>query len=80
MSFISIALSSFAVALSGAISPGPLLAVTVTRSLSFGAREGPLLITGHSILEFIMVILLATGFGIYLRQPDFLKLSGLSAD
>ncbi|MCM8822752.1 MAG: LysE family translocator [Candidatus Omnitrophica bacterium] len=74
MSLFAIALSSFAIALSGALSPGPLLAITVTRSLKYGAKQGPLLIFGHSILELVMVVFLIAGFGSFLKQPAFSKL------
>jgi len=77
MNLFTIAASSFVVALSGAVSPGPLLAVTVTRSINYGAMEGPLLIAGHSILEFIMVILLVAGFGTYLKQPLISNILGI---
>ncbi len=68
MSLFSIALSSFVIALSGALSPGPLLVVTMSRSISYGAREGPLISLGHSILELIMVTMLIFGFGYYLKN------------
>ncbi len=77
MNLFAIASTSFIVALSGALSPGPLLAVTVNRSLVNGARAGPLLITGHSILEFLLVILLVAGFGTYLKHPVFAKISSI---
>lgn len=77
MNLFTIATTSFIVAFSGALSPGPLLAVTVDRSLVKGAKEGPLLITGHSILELLLVILLVSGFSTYLKQPVFAKVSGI---
>jgi threonine/homoserine/homoserine lactone efflux protein len=77
MNLFTIAASSFVVALSGAVSPGPLLAVTVTRSINYGAMEGPLLIAGHSILEFIMVVLLVAGFGTYFKQPLISNILGI---
>ncbi|MGB9642659.1 MAG: LysE family transporter [Candidatus Ratteibacteria bacterium] len=79
MNLFVIGVSSFVVALSGALSPGPLLAVTITRSIKYGARQGPLLIAGHSILEFVMVLLLVAGFGAYLKEPGiskFLSIAG----
>lgn len=77
MSLAAIAIVSFAVALSGALSPGPLLAITMGRAVRYGAREGPLLITGHSILELAMVVLLVFGFGYYLRNPVITSIIGL---
>ena len=74
MSIFTIVATSFIVALSGAMSPGPLLAVTVNRSLTGGAKTGPLLITGHSILELLLVIFLVAGFKTYLTHPVFTKI------
>ena len=74
MSIFAIAITSFIVAFSGAISPGPLLAVTINRSLANGAKAGPLLITGHSILELLLVVLLVAGLGRYIRDPVFINL------
>ncbi|MCX7704761.1 MAG: LysE family translocator [bacterium] len=69
MSLFTIALSSFVIALSGALSPGPLLAVTISRTISYGPKEGLFLSLGHSILEFALIILLISGFGYYLKKP-----------
>jgi threonine/homoserine/homoserine lactone efflux protein len=43
---------SFALALSGVLLPGPLLTVTISESARRGFKAGPLLITGHGLLEF----------------------------
>lgn len=77
MSLLSIAFSSFVVAFSGALSPGPMLFVTMSRSIPFGPKEGPLLSTGHAIVEFIMMLLLITGFGYYLKQPAVVRVIGV---
>ncbi len=58
---------SFVLALSGAVAPGPLLAVTVAGSLRYGPAAGPLLVTGHALLEAGMVALLVAGAGDVLR-------------
>ncbi|MBW1797032.1 MAG: lysine transporter LysE, partial [Deltaproteobacteria bacterium] len=46
---------SFTLALSGVLMPGPLLTVTVAESARIGFRAGPLLITGHAVLELLLV-------------------------
>ena len=43
--------TSFVIAFSGAIMPGPLLTITIGESVKRGARAGPLIIVGHAILE-----------------------------
>jgi threonine/homoserine/homoserine lactone efflux protein len=47
--------TSFVIALSGALMPGPLFAATVTASAQKGIIAGPSLILGHAILEFVML-------------------------
>jgi len=44
-------ITSFVVALSGALMPGPLLTVTVGEATRRGFWAGPLIILGHGILE-----------------------------
>ncbi|MCX7982951.1 MAG: LysE family translocator [Syntrophales bacterium] len=60
--------TSFIVALSGALMPGPLLMVTVSESPRRGFLTGPLLIIGHSILEGMLVVAVVLGLLPYLRK------------
>lgn len=59
--------SSFVIALSGAMMPGPLLALTVRDTARRGIAAGPLMILGHGILEMALVALIMLGFA------DFIK-------
>ncbi len=61
MNVALIALSSFIVAFSGALVPGPLFTITVGESVKRGFVAGPLIILGHGILELFLVVLLLTG-------------------
>lgn len=61
--------TSFVVAFSGALMPGPLLAVTIAESGKRGFVAGPLLIAGHAILEVGMVAVLLLGIGPLLCGP-----------
>jgi len=63
-----IMLTAFVVGLSGALMPGPLLAVTLDESARRGARAGPLLILGHMILEGALVAGLAFGLAAVLAH------------
>ncbi|MBW1991213.1 MAG: LysE family transporter [Deltaproteobacteria bacterium] len=70
--------TSFVVALSGAMMPGPLLTVTVGESARRGFWAGPLIIVGHAALELALVLLLLIGLGAWLHRPWILGVVGLS--
>jgi len=52
---------SFGVGLSGAVSPGPLLAFNIRETVRRGFMAGPYVVTGHAILELVVVVALALG-------------------
>ncbi|MGF7117315.1 LysE family transporter [Methanobacterium oryzae] len=60
---ILFAVTSFGVGLSGALVPGPMLTVTITDSVKKGAKAGPLVILGHFITEFLLMMALLAGLG-----------------
>jgi len=55
--------TALAVNLSGALSPGPLLVVTINESARRGFWAGPLIVLGHMLPEIVMVIALTGGAG-----------------
>jgi threonine/homoserine/homoserine lactone efflux protein len=57
----AIFVSSFIIALSGALMPGPLLAVTIRHTTRQGFLAAPLLVLGHAILEAGLLCLLVFG-------------------
>ncbi len=61
--------SSFVVALSGALMPGPLLTYTVAEAARRGFWAGPLIMMGHGALELALLILLLLGIGAIINQP-----------
>ena len=74
--FITLFVTSFIVALSGAIMPGPLLTVTITESARRGLMTGPLLIAGHAILELTLVLALLMGLAPLLKlEPVFIVIA-----
>ena len=74
---VGVATTSFIVALSGALMPGPLLTVTVGEAARRGFWAGPLIILGHALLELALVILLLVGVGAWLHRPAVMGLVGV---
>ena len=70
MSLAAVFCSSFLIAFSGAMMPGPLLTVTVSESTQHGAMTGPLMIFGHGLLELALVIALLLGVAPILQRHD----------
>jgi len=70
LSLVTIFASSFVIALSGALMPGPLLTVTVSESSRRGAIVGPLMIFGHGLLELSLVVALLLGMAPLLQRND----------
>ena len=62
--------SSFVVALSGALMPGPLLTMVVRESSRRGVIAGPLMILGHGLLELGLVTALLLGMAPILQSND----------
>ncbi len=60
--------SSMLIAYSGAIMPGPMLAVVVAESPRQGVRAGPLVVLGHALLELALLGLLVLGLGPLLER------------
>jgi threonine/homoserine/homoserine lactone efflux protein len=61
MDLITLFITAFIVGFSGALMPGPLLAVTIAESPNKGVRTGPILVGGHAIAELAVIILLSLG-------------------
>ncbi len=68
---------ALATGFSGAVVPGPLLAVVVRESVGVGWQAGPLMMIGHGALELVAVILLATGLIRFARSGWVRGLIGL---
>jgi threonine/homoserine/homoserine lactone efflux protein len=68
---ITIFVSSFVIALSGAMMPGTLLTVTISESSRRGVIAGPLLIFGHAILELALLCALLLGLAPLFEQQAF---------
>jgi threonine/homoserine/homoserine lactone efflux protein len=68
LTLVTIFFSSFIIAFSGALMPGPLLTATISESAQRGSVSGPLLIIGHGILEAGLIVVLLMGLAPYLKN------------
>jgi threonine/homoserine/homoserine lactone efflux protein len=62
LAYLTIFATSFVIAFSGAMMPGPFMTMTIGESAKNGPWVGPKMIVGHAILE--MALLLALFFGL----------------
>jgi threonine/homoserine/homoserine lactone efflux protein len=75
---IEIFFFSFLIALTGALSPGPVLTFTIYKSVQKrGYLAGFFIILGHATLEFGMICLLLLGASIFLRDILILTIIGM---
>lgn len=77
-SLATIFISSFVIALSGALMPGPLLTAMISESSQRGFITGPLMIAGHAILELGLVIVLLLGLAPFFQLPVVFVASALA--
>lgn len=68
---LTIYVSSFMIALSGALMPGPIFTTTITESLKRGPSAGPRIVAGHAVLEGVVVFALVMGLAPLLRKDLF---------
>jgi threonine/homoserine/homoserine lactone efflux protein len=51
----------FAIGLTGALVPGPMLFVTIDGALKKGWKAGPAVVAGHAVIELIICVLIVFG-------------------
>lgn len=75
----NILLFSFLVALTGALSPGPLLTFTIYKSLNQkrGYLAGIFIALGHATIEFILIIVLLAGASFFFQNIIVLTVIGI---
>ncbi|MFQ5923100.1 MAG: LysE family transporter [Anaerolineales bacterium] len=76
-SLASVFVFSFVVAIAAVISPGPVSATILSESPRQGWRVGPLVASGHSSLEFLMVALISFGLATTMNTPLARTIIGL---
>lgn len=76
---LDIFILSFLVALTGALSPGPLLTFTIYKSLrrKRGYLASLYILLGHAVIEFALIIALLVGFSFILRNIIVLTSIGI---
>ncbi len=75
---VEIFLISFIVALTGALSPGPVLTFTIYKSFkSKNPYSGFFIVMGHALLEFSLIILLLLGASFFFQNSIFLISIGI---
>ena len=66
---LQLALAAFVIGLSGAMSPGPYLTMTIARTLREGRLSAFLMLVGHALLEAALLIGFAFGLASVLKLP-----------
>ena len=76
--FLYTGLTVFIVSMSGVITPGPVLTVTVTESARKGFIAGPLIVIGHIMVEAVFIAALFFGLGLFLGSQTVRTLLGFA--
>ena len=63
MSLFGLFSVGFILGLTGAMAPGPLLTITISESAKRGGIVGPMVVLGHGILEFALLLIIVFGLG-----------------
>lgn len=70
-SLLAVFTFTFVISIAAVISPGPLTAAILTETPKRGWRVGPLIATGHVLLELLVVILIGVGLSSGMAQNKF---------
>lgn len=66
---LTLGVSAFLIGLTGAMSPGPYLTMTITRTVTQGPRPAALMLVGHALLEGLLLLGFAFGLQNVLAAP-----------
>jgi len=69
MELLVLFFNSFVVGFSGALMPGPLLAVDIAETPRHGWSAGPILSVGHAVAEIAVVVVLSLGIAALAQNP-----------
>lgn len=68
---------AFVTGLSGALMPGPVLALVIGSAARHGTAAGIAAILGHAAVEVPVVLMLMLGIGVFVQKPKVLATIGL---
>jgi threonine/homoserine/homoserine lactone efflux protein len=74
---LTLGVQAFVVGLSGAMSPGSFLTVTIARTMQKGPFSASLLLVGHALLEALLIVGFAFGLQTFLTRPTVMVVLGL---
>jgi len=74
---LQLGLAAFVIGLSGAMSPGPYLTVTIARTLREGRLSAFLMLVGHALLEAVLLVGFAFGLASVLKMPTVSRVMSL---
>lgn len=77
MELVALFLNSFLIGFSGAMMPGPLLAVDISETPRHGWKTGPVLCIGHAVAEIGVVVVLAFGIAALSSNPIVTRVIGV---
>lgn len=77
MELAALFLNSFLIGFSGALMPGPLLAVDIAETPRHGWQTGPVLSIGHAIAEIGVVVVLSLGVATLATDPVVTRTIGV---
>lgn len=78
ISLLTLFFTSFVVAFSGAMMPGPLMTATISESAIRGPWVGPKMIAGHALLEILLLITLFFGLEPIFKNEWFFVIVSLA--
>jgi threonine/homoserine/homoserine lactone efflux protein len=78
MELLLLFFNSFVVGFSGAIMPGPLLAVDIAETPRTGWQTGPVISIGHAIAEIGVVVVLVLGVASLAKYPIITSVIGVA--
>lgn len=77
MELIALFFNSFIIGFSGALMPGPMLAVDIAETPRHGWNTGPIICVGHAVAELVVVVILALGVAALASNPIVARVIGV---